>query len=1081
MLNPEYVDLQVTSNLSFLRGASSPEELAQSALSKGHSAFSLTDHNTVSGIVRGHTISKKLGIQFIIGCHLDLLSVPRWKDNQHTWQSSLTSNSVHAPMLDNGIIIESSILVYPTNSVAYSNMCNLLTLGKQRAPKQKCFLTIDDIEAYSTDLIAIALVPQALFLVEGVKSSFYKTLYKLKDIFPKRLYIGSCLRGLPSASRELWNMKGISKLFNIPVIAINDIRMHSPLRRPLLDVITCIRERSVLQDADYILQKNSELYHKHPVEMLQLFRELPDAIMRTVEVAEACKFSLDELNYEYPVISLSGNYSPKKELRKLTLQGATQRYPDGIPLKIKNQISYELNIISRLNYEPYFLTVVDIIQYAIQRGILYQGRGSAANSVVCYCLGITIIDPDKTDILFERFISESRNEPPDIDIDFEHERREEVIQYIYEKYTRANVALTATVITYKQRSAFRDVGKVLGLSQEVISILSRGEWQLKKPKESISVLDKYGINTMDERVNMALELVEQLKNFPRHLSQHVGGFVFSKSPLHNIVPITNASMKNRTVIEWDKNDIDALGILKVDILALGMLSCIRKSFDMIKQYYNVDLNLANIPQDDTLTYKMLQKADTVGVFQVESRAQMSMLPRLKPKNFYDLVVQIAIVRPGPIHGNMVYPYLRRRLGVEKIKYYSEPLRKILERTLGIPIFQEQAMKIAIVGAGFTPDEADLLRRSMVVWKRDGNVDKLKNRFIKGMSVNGYANWFAKKCFEQIEGFGKYGFPESHAYSFALITYISAWLKCNYPEVFTCALLNSQPMGFYNPSQIVQDAERHGIVVLPVCINRSQWECVLERSSDSYSIRLGFSYVKGIKETDINDIITHRGRWYNDPYDVWVSIVEPSSTLQNTLEKLAQADSFAMSLNNKNSLNRRQALWNVKGIINKPIPLLDGLGLPSSHLKSIKEIEGEAFEPLVSLPVASVKEEILSDYNTIGMSFRGHPLSVMRKNLHKYNVITASQLKGKKNNTTVNVAGLVICRQQPSSANGVVFLTLEDETGLLNLVIWPKVFIRFKAVIIGSRLLYVEGALQSRQNVMNVMVKTLKDFSGFLSP
>jgi error-prone DNA polymerase len=1082
-VEPQYVDLQVASNFSFLRGASHPEELARTAAALGHKAVALTDRNTLAGVVRSHMMCKENTIPFIPGCRLDLLSIPKWRwgEGVHDW---------HLPPKDLRDIGGAdahedpdgpSLLVYPTDRAAYARLCLLLTLGKRRAPKQQCFLTLDDVAAFSEGLMAIALVPEAAHLSEDGEADFCKTLNAFKEIFGSALSVAACAVGCGDDARRLWQVARMGEQTDVPLVAVNDVHMHLPVRRPLLDVLTCIRARCRLDEAGLRLQKNGERHHKPPLEMARLFKDYRSALSRTVEIANACTFSLDELRYEYPTDPIPAGETPQSQLARLTWEGATWRYPQGVPAKVEKQILHELKVIESLGYEPYFLTVHDIVIFARSRGILCQGRGSAANSSVCYCLGITAVDPDQTDLLFERFVSSARNEPPDIDVDFEHERREEVIQYIYEKYGRERAGLTATVITYRTRSAVRDVGKVLGLSEDAIAALLGTVWGSSSGRIPEEQAREAGLDPSDTRLKLTLDLADQLKRFPRHLSQHVGGFVLTEKPLSELVPISNAAMEDRTVIEWDKDDIDALGILKVDVLALGMLTCIRKAFALTEASHNRPLTLATVPQDDPATYTMLQQADTIGVFQVESRAQMSMLPRLKPAKLYDLVIQVAIVRPGPIQGDMVHPYLRRRRGEESVEYPSQALKDVLHRTLGVPLFQEQAMSIAIVGAGFTPDEADGLRRAMAAWRRSGKIEMFHEKFRKGMRDNGYTEAFADRCFKQIEGFGEYGFPESHAFSFALLAYVSSWLKCHYPATFACALLNSQPMGFYAPAQIIQDAQRHGVVVRPVDINASNWDCTLEDADapQGVALRLGMRQVKGLKEADVEAIVASRYDGFRDPYDVWCRVEHRSTTFLETLEKLAKADAFASMAEEGSAFSRRQALWAVKALKQDPLPLFavrtDDVPPPAGFQGGVDAV----FELPPPLPELGLGEEVVEDYAALRLTLRQHPVAFLRDRLNRQGALPASGLGDVSAETKVAIAGLSICRQRPGSAKGTVFITLEDETGVANLIVWPKTFQVFRKQILRSSLLYAEGIVQKDGIVIHILAEHLIDMSDLL--
>src|SRR6186713_575335 len=800
-----YTELQVTTNFSFLRGASHPDELVDEASRLGYEKIAITDRNSFAGLVRAHVAAKAKGIKIIPGCRLDLMDGP-------------------------------GLLAYPTNINAYSQLSSLLSVGNLRTEKGKCELYKADVYRYAKGMKFIIIPPGILNEQFQFEPSFKETLEEYRDALGKDIYLAGCRYYNGDDGKQLHQLSQLSAFFNIPLVATNDVHYHNQDRRQLQDILTCIREKCTIYNAGYRLHPNAERYLKPAEEMLRLFRHYPDAIVRTQEIAEACNFSLASLQYEYPQEITSEGRTPMEELKFQVWRCVHELFGTSIPEKIIVNIHHELSFIEEMNYASYFLTVYDIVRYARSQDILCQGRGSAANSTICYCLGITSVDPTKFDLLFERFISSARNEPPDIDVDFEHERREEVIQYIYEKYGRDRAAIVATVTQQHEKGAIRDVAKAMGLSIDTINRLAVSVGQMGEfPEESFKEqrITQEGFNTGDKYLQKVLELTKQYIGFPRQLGQHTGGFVITNGKLTDLCPILNARMENRTCIEWNKDDIDALGFMKIDVLALGMLTCIRKAFDLCKEHYNLDLTLANIPQDDPSVYEMICKADTIGVFQIESRAQQSMLPRLKPKTFYDLVIEVAIVRPGPIQGDMVHPYLRRRNGEEPVEYPSKELEEILGRTLGVPLFQEQAMKIAIVAAGFTPTEADALRKSMATFKVQGLVSKFEGKLIGGMLKNGYTKEYALRVFKQLEGFGSYGFPESHAASFALLVYVSCWLKCYYPDVFACALLNSQPMGFYQPAQIVSDAKDHGVEIRPVDINYSTWDNLLEEKTDKY--------------------------------------------------------------------------------------------------------------------------------------------------------------------------------------------------------------------------------------------------------
>lgn len=1046
----DYAELQVTSNYSFLRGASHPDELVQQAATLGHTAIAITDRNTLAGVVRAHVAAKLHGIQLIVGARLDFIDAP-------------------------------SLLCLPINRAAYGRLSQILTLGKRRSKKGSCQLFLKDIlndEIFKNgkDQVVIALSPKT-----PIDPVFIKHLLRLKNKLNKNLYIAIKNNYYGEDYQQIELLSQISKKLFIPLVAVNDVHAHVIERRALQDVLTCIRAHCSIHEAGFRLQGNAERYLKAGQEMARLFSKYPDAISNTQKIVAKCRFNLDELRYEYPIDPTKKNRTTQEELDYQTQLGMKERYPDGTPLKVRKQIKYELKLINELGYAPYFLTVHDIVRFARSRSILCQGRGSAANSAVCYVLGITSVNPAHIDVLFERFVSAERNEPPDIDVDFENERREEIYQYIYEKYGRNRAGITATHITYRSRSAFREIGKVMGLSEDTIQILSGSSWgSSNKRLLSDKRIVEFGLNPNDVTLRMVIKLTNQITGFPRHLSQHTGGFVITRDRLDSVVPIENAAMDNRTVIEWDKNDLDALGILKIDILALGMLTCIRKTFELIERHHAVKLTLANIPIEDRETYDMLCTGDSIGVFQVESRAQMNMLPRLKPRCFYDLVIQVAIVRPGPIQGNMVHPYLKRRNGEELVEYPSKDLRKILEKTKGVPLFQEQAMQIAIIAAGFTPSEADGLRCAMATFRHNGNISLYRNRIIKGMTKRGYKIDFAERCFKQIKGFGEYGFPESHAASFALLVYVSSWLKCHYPAAFTTALLNSQPMGFYKPAQIIRDAQNHGVEILPVDINDSDWDNTLESTAvpqsgishqesrrenikwrdsndQNTSVRLGLRQIKGLKIEAADNLLSARESGYTQ-----ISMLVNRADLKlSTLEKLANADCF-QSL----GLNRRQALWEVSGLsYNKTLPLF-------AHLS---EYEFQK-EPTVKLPEMSLGENVATDYEKLYLSLKAHPMKIIRKHFVSEKIITCAEAEEAVPESMIRLAGIVLIRQRPSSAKGVIFITIEDETGIANLVIWPHKMERYRKIVIGSHLLGVEGKLQRQDTVTHIVVEKLYNFS-----
>ncbi len=894
--------------------------------------------------------------------------------------------------------------------------------------------------------------------------------------------------------RRLRLLAELGERMDAPLVAVNDVSYHVPERRPLADVLTCVREKCTLRQAGLRLAVNAERHLKAPAEMARLFKNFPEAIARTVKIAEACRFSLGELKYEYPDEPVPEGKTAQQHLEDLTWAGARDRYPkdkypDGIPSDVEERLADELKLIAKLDYARYFLTVHDVVAYARkEKNILCQGRGSAANSAVCFCLGITEVDPDKTNLLFARFISENRGEPPDIDVDFEHERREEVIQYIYQRYGRHRAAICATVVHYRSRRAIREVGKVLGLTEDVTAALAKTVWGYSDglPDDHIR---QVGLDPSNPSIRQAVALADDLIGFPRHLSQHVGGFVLTRTPLDETVSIGNAAMDDRTFIEWDKDDIDTLGLMKVDVLALGMLSCLRRGLDLLKDHYGKDYSLATLPQDDEAVYEMLSRADSVGVFQVESRAQMSMLPRLKPQCFYDLVIEVAIVRPGPIQGDMVHPYLRRRDALKNGKEpdYPSPhpahgpadeLKEVLKRTLGVPLFQEQAMQIAITAAKFTPDEADGLRRAMATFRHTGNVHLFRDKFINGMTARGYDSDFATHCFSQIEGFGEYGFPESHAASFALLVYASAWIKCRYPDVFCAAILNSQPMGFYQPAQLVRDARAHDVEIRAVDVNFSDWDCTLEPGADDrHAVRLGFRLVHGLNEDELKKLIAARGNGF--------SSIERLAAIAGisrfTIERLAEADAFR-SL----SLDRRAALWAARRldvIVARPArrpdsaPVEDALPLLTPHLSD------ELFpEPSVTLPAMALSEHVVEDYVATGLSLKEHPVRFFRDRLTALGAMPNTKLRddGLRQEATVTVAGLVLVRQRPGTAKGVIFMTLEDETDIANIIVWPKAFEKNRLMVMTARFLAVRGRLQRAGLVIHVVAESFVDLSAVLA-
>jgi len=963
------------------------------------------------------------------------------------------------------------VVVYPRDRAAYGRLCRLLTLGRRRAAKGDCELYVTDFAAYAEGQVALVMPPDELPLPE----SFAAQLADYKAIFGAECHLAATPRLDGCDARRLAALADLADRCATPMVAVSDAVMHTAARKPLLDVLTCIRAGCTIDDAGLRLAANGERRLRAPEDMARLFAHHPEAVERTEQIRNVVTFSLDELHYEYPEESTGRSRPPQAELEHLTWQGAGARYPGGVPERVRETLTRELNLIRQLGYAPYFLTVHDLVRFARSRGILCQGRGSAANSAVCYCLGITAVDPSKLDLLFERFVSAERGEPPDIDVDFEHERREEVIQYVYAKYGRDRAGLAATVICYRRRGAIRDVGKAMGLSQDTIAALAGGVWGREQHGGNAAWLTEIGLDPSDPRLAQTLALIDAIEGFPRHLSQHVGGFVMTRGPLNEVVPIENAAMQDRTVIEWDKDDLEALGMLKVDVLSLGMLTCIRKGFDLIAAHYGRRYDLATVPFGDRKVYDMLCAADSVGVFQVESRAQMTMLPRLKPRDFYDLVIEVAIVRPGPIQGDMVHPYLRRRSGEETVTYPSAELERVLGKTLGVPLFQEQAMQIAIVAAGFTPSEADQLRRAMATFKQRGDVGQFRERLVEGMVANGYDRDFAERCYNQIEGFGTYGFPESHAASFALLVYVSAWMKRHYPAAFACALLNSQPMGFYAPAQIVRDARKHGVEVRPVDVNRSAWDNTLEpadpdTASDPMALRLGFRQVAGLGEADGKRIAAARGNGYDDPLALW----RRAGLATGSLEALARADAFTSM-----GLDRRRALWAVKGLPEaEPLPLF-----------AAADAEELGAEPAAELPAIAETEQVVDDYASLRLTLRRHPLSFLRARYDADGYARAADLWALSSpenrddevpRPRAKVAGLVLVRQRPGSAKGVIFATLEDETGVTNIVVWPKVFETYRPAFLGASLLAVEGRIQRDGLVLHLIAERIANHDARLA-
>ncbi|HYF15379.1 MAG TPA: error-prone DNA polymerase [Phycisphaerales bacterium] len=1040
---PPFAELCVTTNYTFLNGASHPEELVQRAADLEYRAVAVTDTHSLAGVVRAHVAAKAAGIQLIVGARLVLQDMPGC-----------------------------AVCVYPTDMPSYRGLCRLLTTGKRRAPKGSCVLMSEDLAAHADGLLAVAAP------VEPNGGPAEHDIRSLRGVFDgDRLSIAATAGYGPSDADGIERLAGFAARCGVPLVATNDVSYHDAGRRTLHDVLACIRHRCTLSEAGFRLGANAERHPKPPAEMHRLFAAHPCALSRTIEIAERTRgFSLDQLRYDYPDEIVPNGRTPLEYLADLTWSSAAQVYKGSIPDKVRSQIEHELRLIGELGYAPYFLTVYDLVRFARTGGerpgeppragwpgpILCQGRGAAANSAVCFCLGVTAVDPDRISVLFERFVSKERNEPPDIDIDFEHERREEVIQYIYRKYGRERAALTAEVITYRRRSAVRDVGKALGLSLDLVDRLAKStEWfddGAAHPKR----LRDLGLNPDDPTIGWLTRLVEDILGFPRHLSQHVGGFVITRSPLCELVPVENAAMPGRTVIEWDKDDIDAVGMLKVDVLGLGMLTALRKCMAMVNERRGSPLTLATIPPEDPLTYEMARRADTVGVFQIESRAQMSMLPRLKPREFYDLVIEVAIVRPGPIQGGMVHPYLRRRAGDEPIEplpasvpdHVRRGVEEVLGRTLGVPLFQEQCMALAVKAAGFTPGRADQLRRAMAAWKRKGNlIYRFGQELIDGMVANGLPAEFAERCFEQIKGFSEYGFPESHAASFALLVYASAWLKRHYPAEFCAALLNSQPMGFYTPAQLVRDAAEHGVRVLPVDVQRSAWDCTVDRDG---ALRLGMRMVKGLGLPDAERIVAAARE--HGAFDTMTALWRASGARATALRRLAAADAFGSM-----GLSRQQALWQSRLLRDAPMPLFDGIAAPADTAD------------LERLPGVTPYDQVAQDYRATSLSLKAHPVSFARDRLARTGALPCATLRDEKaapDGEVVTVAGLVLVRQRPGTANDVTFMTLEDETGIANLVIWKRIYDKFRRAA-GSSLVIATGRVQRQDGVVHVVVTRMR--------
>lgn len=1014
-MNHAYAELHCISNFTFLRGASHPEELVKRAVQLGYHALALTDECSLAGVVRAHLAAKAAGIALIIGSELRLVD-------------GLT------------------LVLLACNHNGYGNLSELISQARRTARKGEYRLCRADLDQGLADCIAI-LIPDGVPTVTDVQW--------VKSRFPERSWLAVELTRGPDDAAQLGQLQAVAQAAHVPLLACGAVHMHTRARQALQDTLSAVRLGVPVAELGTRLHPNGERHLRTRERLAALYP--PALLAETVRVGGLCSFSLDELRYEYPEEVVAPGETPQSYLRQLTLAGLQTRYPQGAPPAVAALVERELQLIAELAYEPYFLTVYDIVAFARSRDILCQGRGSAANSAVCFCLGITEVDPGRMQVLFERFISRERNEPPDIDVDFEHERREEVMQYIFTKYGRERAAIAGAIHTYRPKGALRDFGKALGFSLDQVDRLANAMawWDGRhiKPER----VREAGFDPANPKVAQLLELVRQVLGFPRHLSQHSGGFVIDRRRLSRLVPIENAAMPERTVIQWDKNDLDALGLMKIDVLSLGMLSAIRAALNLINAYRGTALRLADIPAEDAATYRMMQQADTLGVFQIESRAQMAMLPRLKPACYYDLVIEVAIVRPGPIQGRMVHPYLRRREGTEAVTYPSPAVKSVLQRTLGVSIFQEQVMQLAVVAAGFTPGEADQLRRAMAAWRRKGGLEPFRDKLIAGMLARGYKSEFAEAIFQQILGFGEYGFPESHAASFALLVYVSAWLKCHEPAAFACALLNSQPLGFYSPNQIVQDAQRHGVTVRAVDCNHSDWDCTLERlPDDAPALRLGLRLIKGLPQAAGLRVMMAR-RQYGLFQDV-VELTQRAQLDRRALNALAAADALASI-----SGHRRAALWQTLGI-EPTTPLLADALLPEAPTTFTPPSEGA---------------DIVADYAQLGLSLRRHPLAVLRPRLRALRLSSSQDLLRARHGQWLRAVGLVTCRQRPATRSGVTFLTLEDEDGSINVVVWRDLAERQRRALLGARLLAVYGKVERQGQVLHLIAGQLIDHSTLL--
>jgi len=1033
-----YAELVAATNFSFLRGASHPHEMVEAAAALGLDALAVTDRNTLAGVVRAHLAGREHGVKILVGARL------------------VTGEGVE-------------LVCLPKTRTAYARLSRFLSdaqfAGEPGEPDVRLSAAG---AALGADQVLILIPPPD----EDAGWAAAAEAFVRASAGPAHLALVRRFDGRDGA--RLMRQSRLAQRLGVETVATTDALYHAPERRLLQDVVTCIREHVRIEEAGRLLEVNAERHLKPAAEMARLFSGYEDAVARTAALADGIDFQLTELVYEYPDEVIGAGETPMQTLRRLTADGERRRWPDGVPEKTRTAIDYELGLIEQLEYASYFLTVYDLVRFARSQGILCQGRGSAANSAVCFAIGVTEVDPSKIDLLFERFVSAERGEPPDIDVDFEHERREEVIQYVYEKYGRRRAAMTAVVNCYRPRGAIREAGKVFGLSGDVVAALSKAVWGWREGITDAVIRDELGLDPGSPALRRALGAARALQGFPRHLSQHPGGFVITLGRLDEIVPVRRAAMPERTAIEWDKEDIDALGLMKVDVLGLGMLTAVSKSFEIITEAYGRTLAMADLPAEDGRVYDMICKADTLGVFQIESRAQMTMLPRLKPRCFYDLVIEVAIVRPGPIQGDMVHPYLRRREGKEQVEYPSQALKDVLGKTLGVPLFQEQAMKIAIVAAGFTPSEADRLRRSMAAFRRSGTIQEMGDKLISGMIANGYERAFAERCFKQLEGFGEYGFPESHAASFALIVYVSCWIKRHYPDAFLAAMLNSQPLGFYAPAQLVRDAREHGVIVRPPDVNASDWDCTLEPLSPfdgppatpeggaRRAVRLGLRQIKGLSEITAARVMAARAE--GGPFDSVEDVARRARLQRGETDRLAAGDAFGALA------SRREAGWRALARAGPDLPLFAAGG-------------GEAHGPDLSgarLPVMRLSEEVARDYTTLSLSLKAHPLSFLRETIRQAGYLPCAELLKSRNGSRVGVAGLVLVRQRPGSAKGVIFATLEDETGIANVIVWPNIFERFRRTVIGAKLLAVTGKLQREGDVIHLVADQLVDWTPSLS-